>query len=269
LALSDLAAHALNPQHRSMAKVSCLMVTRAVSARREAMRRVVEAYARQSHADRELVIVLDGGDDLSTWLEILASADRTDIRIIPPEQGLTLGALRNISVAEARGEIVCQWDDDDLYHPDRIAAQLGAMTEARGDACLLGDVMIHRAADNRLRWLNWAAAGGGHPGTLLCARTALSPYPDIATKEDSAVLDQLRATRAVHVLAGAPHLYVYVTHGDNVSGDAHHAMLADRLSLSRGLLLRREQAIRAGLAPLAPWLDGALVEGANGLAFTL
>ena len=32
---------------------------------------------------------------------------------------LPLGLLRNIAVAQAKGNIVCQWDDDDLYHRDR------------------------------------------------------------------------------------------------------------------------------------------------------
>jgi hypothetical protein len=44
------------------------------------------------------------------------------------EPGATLGTLRGLSLDVATGEIVCQWDDDDCHHPDRILHQVQQMT---------------------------------------------------------------------------------------------------------------------------------------------
>lgn len=253
-------------------RVSCLMVTLPVPGRRAAMLRTIGDYARQTHAARELVVVIDGGHggDPDTAAAAIVALGRTDVRIVRPAGTLSLGALRNIAVGAASGDVVCQWDDDDRHHPDRIAAQLAAMGAA--SATLLADVMIHRIADCSLRWTNWAATpAGGHPATLLCRRRAMPPYPEAGPKatlgEDLAVATMLAGSTA-HV-AGAPQLYVYVDHGANSSPPAHHAMLARTLSISAGLLRRREAALRAGLAPFAFETGTIAVEGNNGAAFTL
>ena len=100
--------------------VSCLMVTRD---RYPFARLAIEAFRRQTHAERELVVVQDGTD--TRLVEEIKQADDPTIRAFrAPAVGLSLGALRNLAVAAARGPFVCQWDDDDLYDPDRIAAQM-------------------------------------------------------------------------------------------------------------------------------------------------
>jgi len=253
---------------RRIVQVSCLTVTLGTAERLPMLARAIAAYAAQSLGDRELVIVADGtGDAVAA---VVASFGRDDIRIVRMKPGLTLGALRNRSVAAARGAILCQWDDDDLHHPDRLAAQLAALGTA--DAVVLQDVMLLDAAAREMRWANWTAAPGrGHPGTLLVRRAALPAYPETGPEarlgEDLAVLAELDAACRVERLAGAAQLYVYVSHGLNSWSVAHHAMLADTLAISRGLLLRREAALRAGLAPFG--LAGMRVMGGNGHAFTL
>ena len=64
-------------------------------------------------------------------------------------------------------------------------------------------------------------------------------------------------------------LYVYVSHGQNSWPEDHHRMLAEKLSLSKGLLMRREAKLREGLEPFSDFLDAAIVCGSNGLAFAL
>ena len=106
---------------------------------------------------------------------------------------------------------------------------------------------------------------------MLCARGAPVRYPEkgeaARTGEDSAIVAQLRALNGLQGLPGAPHLYVYTDHGGNTMTPVHMAMLVEGLSQSRGLVNRRETALRAGLAPFG--LDGVLVEGSNGAAFNL
>lgn len=102
-----------------METISCLAVTRAV--RLAALERSMRAFARQTWPRRELVVVHDGGAALQTSIESLAAGfPGCDIRVHGEAPGRPLGALRNASVERATGTLVCQWDDDDLYHPERL-----------------------------------------------------------------------------------------------------------------------------------------------------
>lgn len=257
-----------------MALISCLTVTRPVPERLAMLHRAVTDYLRQSHPLRELVVVVDqgGSADREAVVKLLRDFGRADIRMHLTERPMTLGALRNLSMALARGDFVCQWDDDDLHHPDRIALQLLALTHNDAEATILQDVLLLRTIERSLRWTNWARTPtGGHPATLLVRRDVGLTYPEQGHKatrgEDLAALLPLVAAGRLHRQANAPHLYVYVTHGTNTSEPSHHDRLADTLAISRGLLLRRETQIRAGAPPLA--LDGATMMGPGGHAFTL
>ena len=56
-----------------------------------------------------------------------------DLLVFPTDhlRGTTTGELRNLACAEARGDIVAHWDDDDWSHPRRIEEQV-AMLQWRG-----------------------------------------------------------------------------------------------------------------------------------------
>ncbi|MBK6395090.1 MAG: glycosyltransferase [Betaproteobacteria bacterium] len=114
--------------------VSCLMAALPSPLRLPFFRRSVADYCRQSHPTRELVVVLDRGDPdaRDAMIAHVESLGRDDVRVIEPDEKLTLGALRNVSVAEARGDVMCHWDDDDWFHPERVRPNRG--TRARGRA---------------------------------------------------------------------------------------------------------------------------------------
>lgn len=257
-------------------RVSCLTVTLPVPGRLSMLRRALEAFLRQSHPDRELIVVVDRGADADrrAVAEAVAGLARADIRLHLPAGALTLGALRNLSVACAAGDMLCQWDDDDLHHPDRIAAQLAALAVSGRDAAILQDVLLYRADARTLRWTNWTQTPvGGHPATLICHRRAAPRYPETGAEavrgEDLAALLPLAAAGALHRQAGAPHLYVYVSHGANTCDTTHHDHLATTLAISNGLLRRREASLRAGLAGFDFGADPVSVEGSGGHAFRL
>lgn len=255
--------------------VSCLMVTLPVPARFEFFKRSVAAYCVQTHPARELVIVADGSRDAREPLrEHIASLGRDDIRFAPVQGVSTLGALRNRAREAARGEFFCQWDDDDLHHPQRLAEQLSILESVDADCAYLEDVMQYVVGSRKLFWTNWRATETrAHPGTLLCRRTAQPAYPELGETaergEDSVVCIELQRRSNVAILREKAHLYVYVSHGANKFADEHHAMLARELAISRGLLLRREQALRAGLAAFDFGDEEPVVQGSNGPAFTL
>lgn len=254
--------------------ISCLAVTLPVAERFAFLTRSITDYQRQTHRNRELILVLNGGDPAVARRirDHVAALRDPGIRLVEPAGSLTLGALRNISIEHARGEIICQWDDDDLYHPERLARQLEALGD--GDAVFLREVMQFYPAERALYCTNWQATETqSFPGSLMCRISVDARYPetgdDARLGEDTTVARHLAETGRVVLLAGLPHLYVYVSHGRNSWPDSHHRMLASRLALSRGLLLRREAALRAGLSGIDFGPDEVLVQGFNGVAFPL
>jgi hypothetical protein len=275
MAAPDCTTSGIAGEGGSVARISCLTVTLGTPDRLPMLAAAIADYAAQTHGPRELVIVTDRADaqKQAALGAMIAGFGRDDIRIVGVEPALTLGALRNLAVRSARGAFVCQWDDDDRHHPRRLEMQHAALEQAGADAVILADVLLLRPADASLRWTNWAATpSGGHPGTLLCRRSAMPSYPEEGSTaslgEDLDALLRIDARGTVHRLSGVPHLYVYVAHDANSWPPAHHAMLSDTLSISTGLLRRRERALREGVAPLA-LPPGLRVEGSNGLAFLL
>lgn len=256
--------------------VSCLLVTLPIAERFAYLKRSIAAYCRQTHRDTELLIVTDPGSSAAKTaiLAHVAALARHDIRIVESPTLFSLGALRNLSIDSAHGDFVCQWDDDDLHHPERVEWQCRALIESGKPAMLLEEVMQFFPGARSLHCTNWHATdAGGHTGTLMCARSAPIRYPETGPEarrgEDLAVALQLRRMGALHTLPDAPHLYVYVSHGDNTYPDDHHRMLASKLSISKALLCRREASLRDGLRAFDFGAGEVAVEGYNGTAFTM
>ena len=256
--------------------ISCLMVTLPVPDRAAGLHRAIADYRCQNYPRRELVLVLNGGEapcQAAIAAHVAALADAS-IRLVAPPGLLPLGALRNAAVAAAQGEVLCQWDDDDRYHPDRLAQQQALLATSGAAAVLLAEVMQYFVAERSLFHTNWRATeAGGFPGSILWRRTAGLHYPEAGAEarlgEDSAVLRQLAEAGPPALLAEAPWLYVYTTHGGNSWPAAHHRMLSRELAVSRGMLARREARLRAGLAPFCFGPGAVAVQGYNGVAFEL
>jgi glycosyltransferase involved in cell wall biosynthesis len=251
-------------------------VTLAVPERLPFLKRSLADYCRQTYVDRELIVVVDGGaaDARTAIRRWVAGLDRTDIRVVETDGTLSLGALRNRSWDEARGEVICQWDDDDFHHPERIERQFAALQAADGLSTCLQEVMLFVEASGRLHLTNWAATPPTvMPATVMCRASAPVRYPEEGPEsrlgEDLNLLGQLRKLGRFEAQTGSPHLYVYVTHATNTCGGEHHRMIAERLSVSKGIVRRREAELRHGLSPFDFGREIVTVEGTNGQAFTI
>jgi glycosyltransferase involved in cell wall biosynthesis len=257
--------------------VSCLMVAKATEERLGHIRSSIAGFMAQSHPVKELLVLVDDASSLGALALLTAHVGglkRRDIRVLEIPGARTLGELRNLSLHHAAGEVFCQWDDDDLYHPDRLSKQLATLIEGEHEAVYLREVMQFFPSRREIYWTNWRQTEhGGHPGTLMIRRGVPIRYPTRGPAarlgEDAQVAADLRAGRRVGYVEDAPFLFVYVSHGNNSWHVAHHEMLASRLSISRGLLLRREKAIRTGLAPFDLGIDPIIVRGADRAAFAL
>jgi glycosyltransferase involved in cell wall biosynthesis len=212
---------------------------------------------RQTWPDRELVIVHDGDAAFDARLKALATShDAAAISVYRQPRTLTLGELRNASVDVARGEIVCQWDDDDRYHPRRLELQFAAMRVENSEFCFLTDQLHLFAADRTMYWDDWNLEV--YPlnlvqGTLLGSKAALGRYRPLARGEDTPlILDLLRRGRRITRLREHGYLYVYVFDGQNVWDYDHHAAISAWKRFRGARLLALEPTLRARLAEYHP-----------------
>jgi glycosyltransferase involved in cell wall biosynthesis len=229
--------------------VSCLTITRAV--RLPALARAMGAFARQTWPLRELVIVHDGGTPLQVDIEGLAAGfPDCDIRVHGEAAGRPLGALRNRSVDLAKGTLVCQWDDDDLFHPQRIERQARCLEHAGAEFCFLTDQMHLFVQTGEVFWDDWTVETPPMhfiQGTLFGRRDGMGRYPEIARGEDTPLLlDLVRRGARIAALADAGWLYVYVYDGLNAFDLEHHVRISawkrrrrDALVASGDVLLAR------------------------------
>jgi glycosyltransferase involved in cell wall biosynthesis len=256
-------------------RVSCLMVTRD---RLALAKRAMRCFADQTHCNRELVVLSEGSARTRGALERHATALGLDnVRLIPePQPGMTLGALRNVAMAEASGDVVCQWDDDDCCHPDRIRLQLERMLADKARACCFTDQLHYREDDNSVRWIDWTIgvpAVHHHliPGTLMMFRDARFRYPETGpharSGEDSVLLDELVDTVVVSAAKDLGHLYLYTYHGRNTFGSAHHNRLAT-FGRSIADLQVKLATIRAAMAHY-PIAKPYVLMGREGTGFVL
>jgi glycosyltransferase involved in cell wall biosynthesis len=247
--------------------ISCFTVTQ--EGRLPALARAVADFRRQTVRERELVIVHDGGSTLHEGVQRLARAGAdAPIQVVQVASGQTLGALRNTAVGAARGEYVCQWDDDDRFHPRRLEAQLEALRSAQGDCSFLSD-QLHLFADAReMYWDDWHDEPyplNFAPGTLFGRRDALARYPERRRGEDTAlVVSMLRQGRRFARLREQGYLHVYVFDGRNSFDQAHHAAISLLRSFRGARLLRLEAVLRARIAEYDPPLGSFAMPYAGG-----
>lgn len=84
----------------------------------------VNCYLWQNYANRELVVLSQGSvEDNLRLTEYLRSLDRKDISFFEAPSSLSVGEMRNTIVDLAKGEVVCHWNEGDIYHPDRLRSQ--------------------------------------------------------------------------------------------------------------------------------------------------
>jgi glycosyltransferase involved in cell wall biosynthesis len=201
--------------------VSCLMVTRGD---RWTIKYALESYRRQTYDNRELIIVVDRQNREAVSALIEAShIDR--VSLFGVDRELTLGDCRNMSVARARGDILVQWDDDDLYDPLRIDISVSALIRKPAAAALLS------------RWLVWwpsrelAAISGTRTweGSIAVWREQIPVYPSIDRGEDTYITECIANWCDVSMM-DAPLSYVYIVTGKNAFEEVHYDRIMEHAS---------------------------------------
>lgn len=194
----------------NLPRVSCLMVT---ANRKAIAKRAVDCFINQTYPNKELIILDDGSQDYSSILEDIPSKDVT-YRKIKKEEGTYLGQLRNISLDLAQGDIMAQWDDDDWYHPERLAIQVSYLKNGI-QASVLRKTMMHV---NSAEYKDLPFLGGlkdGVPGTIVHFRNDEIRYPNIRKAEDTDYLHEWSKRGLAKLSDEYAYLFLRAFHGSN------------------------------------------------------
>lgn len=191
--------------------VSAIIVTRA--SRLEFLAKALKCFGDQTHPYREAIIVTDDPLELPTDIHTQLKAN---VKLVLAEKGTSLGVLRNLGIAHSSGAFTIQWDDDDWYHPTRIALQLATLKDhPQADACTLERWTLAWITKRRY------ATSSKRPweGSILARRWRLPAYPALPIHEDHLV-HKLKI-----VSLDRPDLYTYTFHGQNAYDEEHFASL--------------------------------------------
>jgi glycosyltransferase involved in cell wall biosynthesis len=190
--------------------VSALMVTRGAATN---IVRSFKYFLSQTWPNKELVIV---SPPLDFKLENYLRSYHQNIKFVEQDPALNLGDYRNLAIAHSNGDYLCQWDDDDIYSPERISAQMSVLGKSKSNAVFCEQVLIWWI-EKKLIFLS---AKKCWENTLLCQRSSAVVYPSIARGEDTFVARSISNHQKV-ALISVPSLYCYTIHGEN-TWDCNH-----------------------------------------------
>jgi O-antigen biosynthesis protein len=202
-------------QRGAMPLISCIMPT---ADRPAFIPLSVRSFLAQDWPNRELLIVDDGSDAVGDLV-----AGVPGVRYLRLSQRASIGAKRNLACAEARGELVVHWDDDDWYAPSRLTCQATPIVAGRADVTGLESRFTLQLPAGQF----WTVGrglhqrmflGDVHGGTLMFRRSIFAQgvrYPEANLAEDAAFLrDAIRCGYRLASLEN-PDVFVYVRHGRN------------------------------------------------------
>jgi len=91
--------------------------------RRDVLAEAVSSVIRQTHADWEMLVINDGGEDAA---DVVAGFNDRRLRYINRRRNRGKAACLNLGLKEARGRYIAYIDDDDVWYPHHLAV----LTEA-------------------------------------------------------------------------------------------------------------------------------------------
>ncbi len=115
----------VNPAPKPQPHVSVVIPT---YHRPRLVERAVRSALQQTLDSIEVIVVVDGLDEAT--FATLARIDDARMKIVRPQRTLGNAGARNAGVQQARGQWVAFLDDDDLWMPEKLAAQVQLAEES-------------------------------------------------------------------------------------------------------------------------------------------
>ncbi|SRX76218.1 hypothetical protein AEQU3_03217 [Aequorivita antarctica] len=211
--------------------ISCLTLTKN---RLGFLKQSIDCFCKQTYPNLELIIVNTGTrryyDAINRYVQ---SLKRSDIFIFDTPANIPnlLGALRNFSLQQAKGELFCLWDDDDLYHPLRIEMQYRCLKDEQANVCFMTDHLHFFQYERDIHWVDWTRMHYKRseeqwlPGSMMAEISSKFMYPESQHLGEDISYRDLVVSSAEHRVAalnGHGFLYVYRFHGGNAWSNEHH-----------------------------------------------
>lgn len=199
---------------RFLPLVSCIMPT---SGRPHFVTKAIRSFSQQNYQNKELIIVYNEESDLATDIDV-----PTGVRLIKT-MARSIGAKRNEACKNAGGTILAQWDDDDVYMPDRLSVQVAPLLSGEYEITGLNNFRFHEiqtglywvctpALFNRLFVENVAG------GTLVFLKMLWedhNAYPPVSLREDADFLMSVIRKGARLERIDGRELFIYMRHSAN------------------------------------------------------
>lgn len=194
--------------------VSCLLPT---ENRARFIGQAIGFFLQQDYPNKELIILHSKDADLPAGFEY------------PPNVSLIctgnikLGAKRNYAINTVKGDLIAQWDDDDIYHPKRLSKQIAPLLTGEADITGFDDILFYETGKN----VCWSGSppvirsmfdGGIACGTMVFRKEiwgTLTEYPDVSYREEGLFLLQALQNGARLKAIDGKDLYIYVRHQSN------------------------------------------------------
>lgn len=242
----------------------------------ETLVETLRCVAGQTYRRLEILIVDDGSTDGTAALAEAFCRDDMRGRLICRTNG-GVASARNLGIRQASGELVAPCDADDLWHPDKIAAQVRAAmagppnfgfvycwfreVDARGRVVRDGECFdVDGAAYQRLLYRNFV----GNGSALLVRRDAalaVGGYDERLAQGCEDILFQLRLALLYPVISVKEFLVGYRNRAGSLSSDHRRMYRAWRLALA--LLMHEGCPIPAGVVRKnLAWRELLLAESA-------
>ncbi len=178
------------------------------------------SVAAQTHLEVECIVVDDGSTDGSPRVARAAAGVRY---VRQPNAGVA--AARNTGLALARGAYVAFLDQDDRFHPEKLARQVEALAGASGAGlCIVREQVVCEDGQAYPDWLPASTAPRDHlsfvPGTWLVRRAVFNQvgFFDVSycTGSDTDWMLRSRESGVPHCLVEEP-LLIRRVHAGNHS----------------------------------------------------
>lgn len=250
--------------------ISCLMVTKYDIG---TFSKAIRSYVNQTWQEKELVVVFEKTQPYSS--EKTKIANSIGAKIILAEEGLKIGDLRNIAMDNATGDIVLQWDDDEINHPSRIKIQAEKLLSEDAYACFLEDRVHHYQKEKSLYIENGAYSFclNGHikqhcPGTLMMLNNKEFRYSSRNWGDDIEIMKNIAKQKKITTVKSMACLYVYSYHGENTTSYQSHKTLTAKTCYGHQQILDMESDIRRNLKVLGVG-EGCAVMSVDGPVFLI
>lgn len=188
---------------------------------------VIACFRAQTYQNKQLIILYEDHDQTTIeYIKKQTFPDDTKVIEVSSDPKKTLGELRNIAIEQADGEFICQWDDDDWYHVNRLQYQFDALTKAERLGSILRHWLIFDATKNKL----YISHARNWEGSILCSKELflLKKYDESSRGEDTAVVEYFCENEYLVSINEITGMYMYVYHGSNTWDFEHFNKIFDR-----------------------------------------